>query len=184
MSKEGQNQGSGDELAALRSELAQSRQENAEAKAQMAEMGCRLDALASRRQPYEGDQRPVNVNLPDGRKASQAIYERLTSQIDSRCEAGEQGLSEGPRKFRICIRDQQNLKRLERLESVRKGGSVPPWEWDFNPFNPWRTVGGRDEAEARFKYNAHFGIRGIADGADYVVYEVDAEGQPLALVTA
>jgi hypothetical protein len=45
-------------------------------------------------------------------------------------------------------------------------------------------VGARDEAEARAKYNAHFGIRGISDGADYRIYEVNEQGQPLELVSA
>lgn len=178
MSKEHNPGDQAAEVSALRSQLAESQKQVAESREQMAEMNRKLDALVGQRH-FQGDQQVVNVNLPNGLKESQKRFEMLSAQSDARREEAEARLREGPNLYRICIRDAQNLKRVELLEKGRQGNPVHPSEWNFNPFNPWRVVGGRDESEARAKYNAHFGIRGISDGADYVIYEVDEQGQPL-----
>lgn len=179
MSNDKQNRGGeGGEHA----EIAALRQQLADQTAAMGEMQRQIQALAGQRN-FQGDQQVV-INMPNGMKESQAIFERLSAKLDAGIVDAEERLKEGPRHFRICIRDMQNLKRLETMEKDRRGNPVHPSEWNFNPFNPWRIVGGRDEMEARAKYNAHFGIRGISDGAEYVVYECDAEGQPLEAVAA
>lgn len=182
-SKEHQPGDQAAEIAALRSQLAESKRENAESREQMAELSRKLDALASQRN-YQGDQQQVvNVNLPDQKEALDKKQAEAIDKFDATQARAELTLFEGPRHFRVCVIDAENMKR--HLGDRSANVINEPWNWKFNPFNPWRVVGANDREHAQRKYAAYFGITGFMEGEErnrYVVYECDAQGERLEAV--
>lgn len=167
------------EVAALRSQLAESQKQVAESQQQMAEMNRKLDALASQRN-YQGDQQVVNVNLPDQREMLEKKEREAIDKFDAAQSRAELTLFEGPKYFRVCVIDAENMKR--HLGDRSANVINEPWNWKFNPFNPWRVVGASDREHAKRKYAAYFGITGFMEGEErnrYIVYECDASGERL-----
>lgn len=161
------------------SEIAQLRRE-------LAEMGKRLEAATSRHN-FQGDQQVVNINLPDRKAELDKKQDEAIALFDGSQARAEAQLFDGPRKFRVCAIDAQNMKRFPSDPSQPGPKMSEPWNWTFNPWNPWRVVGATDRDAAKAKYIAFFGILGFMEGEErnkYIIYECDDVGQPLQQLAA
>lgn len=155
--------------------------EVAELRQQLAETNRRLESLLSQRE-FSGDKQVV-VNLPDNREVMERKEKQAIAAFDANHVRSELQLFDGPSKFRVCIIDAENMKR--HLGEKSEYRINEPWEWRFNPFNPWRVVGAADRDQAQRKYAAYFGIQGFMEGEErnkYIAYECDEQGQRLVPV--
>lgn len=167
-----------------KSEVAELRQQVAQLAKQLEESNKRQETLLSQRN-FQGDQQVVNVNLPDNRELLEKKEKEAVAKFDAGQARAELSLFDGQTKFRVCIIDAENMKR--HLGDRSAFTINEPWNWRFNPFNPWRVVGAQDADEAKRKYAKYFGINGFMEGEErnkYIVYECDEHGQPIQELAA
>lgn len=119
----------------------------------------------------------ANIVLPDTRKEEEARYRVATETADAVEAKAMAALQDGPRMFRVCTLDDVCMRKLE-FQTQRMKRRPQPWEFDFYPENPWRVVGAPDQDVAIAKYTRFMGIRAHIEG-DFIVYEVDGNGQPV-----
>lgn len=164
--------GTAADFQALFNELQAMRTENQQIRGELAQM----------RMQQSMPQQPVQANIvvPNPMEERMRDFERRMANEDARQVEVDRALRNGTFHYRIGIFAADQCRAF-KPEDVRQ-----PWGIKMNPVNPWRVVGANAdtaenaEAVAKRKYDIFFGINGVTDGARYIMYACDEEGNPLS----